>query len=152
MHNTIKGFLAAAIIATPLAFAVPAAAQGINCSDFSTQEEAQVRFDADTSDPEGLDADNDRIACETLPSGGSTNGDPATKGGSGTEGGGTTNGGESNGGETNGNAAEGTPSGGVDAGFGGTAGGDVDGAASLVGFGALLTLGGAVMLRRRLTR
>jgi hypothetical protein len=40
-----------------------------NCSDFSTQEEAQDEYDSDTSDPNYLDGDNDGIACESLPSG-----------------------------------------------------------------------------------
>jgi carbohydrate-binding DOMON domain-containing protein len=38
-----------------------------NCSDFTYQEDAQAVYDADTSDPNGLDADKDGIACETLP-------------------------------------------------------------------------------------
>lgn len=59
------------------AIAVPAAAQGdLNCDDFDTQEEAQAVFDADPSDPNGLDGnDNDGIACESLPSGGGGSGD-----------------------------------------------------------------------------
>lgn len=36
----------------------------LDCADFATQEEAQAEFDADPSDPNGLDADNDGIACE----------------------------------------------------------------------------------------
>jgi hypothetical protein len=38
----------------------------LDCADFATQAEAQAEFDADPSDPNGLDADNDRIACEEL--------------------------------------------------------------------------------------
>lgn len=40
-----------------------------NCSDFKTQGEAQVFFEANDpdSDPHGLDADSDNIACESLP-------------------------------------------------------------------------------------
>ena len=42
----------------------------LNCSDFSTQEEAQAELDADPSDPHGLDGnDDDGLACESLPSG-----------------------------------------------------------------------------------
>lgn len=41
----------------------------LNCDDFATQEEAQAELDADPSDPHGLDADADGIACEGLPSG-----------------------------------------------------------------------------------
>ncbi len=36
----------------------------LDCADFATQAEAQAEFDEDTSDPNGLDADNDDIACE----------------------------------------------------------------------------------------
>lgn len=46
------------------------AQEDLNCEDFDTQEEAQAEYDSDPSDPHGLDADNDGIACEDLPSGG----------------------------------------------------------------------------------
>ena len=36
----------------------------LDCADFASQAEAQATFDADPSDPNGLDADNDGIACE----------------------------------------------------------------------------------------
>ncbi len=36
----------------------------LDCEDFATQEEAQAVFNQDTSDPDGLDADNDGFACE----------------------------------------------------------------------------------------
>lgn len=36
----------------------------LDCADFATQPEAQAEFDADPSDPNGLDADDDGIACE----------------------------------------------------------------------------------------
>ena len=50
----------------------PALAQDdLNCDDFATQEEAQGVYNDDTSDPNGLDGDNDGLACEdSLPSGG----------------------------------------------------------------------------------
>lgn len=52
------------------AFASTAFAQADqDCADFDTQREAQAHYDADTSDPDRLDADNDGIACESLPSG-----------------------------------------------------------------------------------
>jgi LPXTG-motif cell wall-anchored protein len=42
----------------------------LDCEDFATQEEAQAEFNQDPSDPNGLDADNDGLACEdSLPSG-----------------------------------------------------------------------------------
>ncbi|MGH3930705.1 MAG: excalibur calcium-binding domain-containing protein, partial [Pseudonocardiaceae bacterium] len=43
------------------------AAQDLNCGDFATQEQAQAVLDSDPSDPNGLDGDNDGIACESLP-------------------------------------------------------------------------------------
>jgi Excalibur calcium-binding domain/Thrombospondin type 3 repeat len=52
------------------AAAVPASAAAVNCSDFSTQAGAQTYFlslGGPASDPEGLDGDNDGIACESLP-------------------------------------------------------------------------------------
>ena len=50
---------------------VPSAfAQDLDCSNFITQEEAQAVYDADPSDPSGLDADSDGIACEELGDGG----------------------------------------------------------------------------------
>ena len=50
----------------------PALAQGgdLDCADFASQEEAQAELEADPSDPNGLDADSDGIACEELSSGG----------------------------------------------------------------------------------
>ena len=35
-----------------------------DCTDFSSQEDAQARLDNDTNDPHGLDSDNDGSACE----------------------------------------------------------------------------------------
>jgi Excalibur calcium-binding domain len=64
-------------------FAHKAAAQDVfNCSDFATQEEAQAELDRAPSDPNNLDADNDGIACENLPSDG--NGTTTTTGTTGT--------------------------------------------------------------------
>ncbi|MDP9477007.1 MAG: excalibur calcium-binding domain-containing protein [Actinomycetota bacterium] len=42
-----------------------------DCADFDTQEEAQAEYDSDPSDPSGLDADDDGIACEELGDGSS---------------------------------------------------------------------------------
>ena len=36
----------------------------LDCADFASQAEAQTVLDADPTDPNGLDADNDGIACE----------------------------------------------------------------------------------------
>jgi excalibur calcium-binding domain-containing protein len=40
----------------------------LDCADFATQQQAQGVYDQDPSDPNGLDADNDGIACEELDS------------------------------------------------------------------------------------
>ena len=64
-----------AVLATLLAivFANPAFAQDeYDCADFSSQAEAQAVFEQDRSDPYGLDADDDSIACEELPPGEAT--------------------------------------------------------------------------------
>ncbi|MBC7943515.1 excalibur calcium-binding domain-containing protein [Candidatus Saccharibacteria bacterium] len=39
-----------------------------NCSDFSSQEEAQETYEDDTTDPNYLDGDSDGVACEALSS------------------------------------------------------------------------------------
>ena len=47
----------------------PGGGQGaadLDCDDFATQAEAQAEYESDTSDPNGLDADNDDEACETF--------------------------------------------------------------------------------------
>src|SRR5215218_5141665 len=38
----------------------------LDCADFDTQQEAQAELNQDPSDPNGLDADDDGIACEEL--------------------------------------------------------------------------------------
>ncbi|MDP9438236.1 MAG: hypothetical protein M3P49_05775 [Actinomycetota bacterium] len=52
-----------------------------DCADFDTQEEAQAVYDQDPSDPSGLDGPQGEasdgtpgVACESLPSGGSSGG------------------------------------------------------------------------------
>lgn len=44
----------------------------LDCADFTTQAEAQTVLEQDPSDPNGLDGDSDGIACESLPSGSSS--------------------------------------------------------------------------------
>ena len=44
-----------------------AGAADLDCSDFATQAEAQAALVAAPTDPNGLDADDDGSACETLP-------------------------------------------------------------------------------------
>jgi len=53
----------------------------LDCSDFSTQAEAQAEYDRDPSDPNRLDEDGDSIACESLPGGGGSSGGGAGSGG-----------------------------------------------------------------------
>jgi hypothetical protein len=56
----------AAAVTVPLAGI--ASAQGMNCDHFLSQEAAQAVLDADGSDPNGLDEDDDGVACEALAS------------------------------------------------------------------------------------
>ena len=70
----------------PLLLLVPALIPGnasashvgdVNCTDFGTQQAAQVHMDAHPGDPDRLDGnDQDGRACESLPSGGSTSTPP----------------------------------------------------------------------------
>ena len=64
-----RALLTSAIVCGALFAAAPMAiAQDKDCGDFTYQEEAQAVFDAVPGDPNRLDADNDGIACEELPS------------------------------------------------------------------------------------
>jgi endonuclease YncB( thermonuclease family) len=47
----------------------------LDCGDFATQQQAQAVLERDLSDPNGLDADNDGIACEVLSGGAGGGGD-----------------------------------------------------------------------------
>ena len=70
--STLFGaLLASTVLLLPLA--TSAAAQDRDCSDFSSQSEAQQALDGTVGDPERLDSDGDGIACETL---GSATGSP----------------------------------------------------------------------------
>jgi hypothetical protein len=110
-----------------------ALAQDLDCSDFTTQAKAQAVYNQDPSDPNNLDADNDGVACESLPGGVLGSGEHA-----------------SNTADQDTGAA---PSGGVEAGVGGTAGDDSNPLlpVGLAG-GALLVAGGVVLIRRRPVR
>lgn len=70
-HRTTTVATGGLLLAGAMLFGAPAAsAQGdLDCADFATQAEAQATFDADPTDPNGLDRDNDGIACESLPGG-----------------------------------------------------------------------------------
>ncbi len=60
-----------AVVLGVLMLAPPHAVADVDCGDFSTREEAQAHFEADESDPDGLDRDGDGIACEWSGSAGS---------------------------------------------------------------------------------
>lgn len=67
----LAAFCAALVLA--MAPAVMAQSADTDClTDYATQEEAQAVYNQDPSDPNGLDDDDDGIACETLPSGGTS--------------------------------------------------------------------------------
>ncbi|MDN5917029.1 MAG: calcium-binding protein [Pseudonocardia sp.] len=53
----------AAALGIPLA-GVASAQADRDCADFAGQADAQATYDADPSDPNGLDADDDQKACE----------------------------------------------------------------------------------------
>jgi hypothetical protein len=55
--------LGGVVLATPSAVAQ---AGDQDCADFSSQAAAQAHLRADTSDPDGLDADHDGLACESF--------------------------------------------------------------------------------------
>jgi excalibur calcium-binding domain-containing protein len=47
-----------------------------NCANFGFQEDAQAVLNSDPSDPNGLDGDNDGVACQNLPSRGRARSEP----------------------------------------------------------------------------
>ena len=64
----ISVLAAAVTVSASTLMAAPAFAVDLyNCEDFDTQPEAQEVYDADPSDPNGLDDDADGIVCELLP-------------------------------------------------------------------------------------
>jgi Excalibur calcium-binding domain len=129
VRNAVAVAVLAAGVSYPLAGV--AQAQDVNCSDFSTQAQAQAVYDQDPSDPNGLDRDNDGVACESLPGGAP--------------------GSAENGANTGDQDAGAVPSGGVEAGAGGTAGGENSNMLVPMGLagGAVLVAGGVVLIRRR---
>jgi LPXTG-motif cell wall-anchored protein len=59
----------------------PTTTEDLDCADFATQEEAQAELERDPSDPHGLDAGDDGIACEDLVGGGNGQDDSTTEDG-----------------------------------------------------------------------
>jgi hypothetical protein len=130
MRIMARTLLAVLVVGGALALSGPALAHGHNCSDYSTSAEATSAMGA--GDPDNLDADDDGIACESLPAGASSSGDGSMSGSD--------------------DDMSGVPSGGVDAGMGGTAS---DGTAvpvtlTLAGSGLLVI--GLLLMRRRPTQ
>lgn len=64
----LVGSLVAWGVAAP-ALLGQASASDLNCSDFTTQTQAQAVLNADRSDPNHLDANGNGVACESLPRG-----------------------------------------------------------------------------------
>ncbi|HVW41139.1 MAG TPA: calcium-binding protein [Amycolatopsis sp.] len=137
----------------PLAFGATA---DKDCSDFQYQEDAQAVYDANPSDPNGLDGnDNDGIACESLPHRpvaqtppvtGTKTSKPSTSTKAPTST--TTTKSTSSGSQVKVKPAGGVATGGGDAGDGNDGGAWAAGGLLLVGGAA----GGVVYLRRRATR
>ena len=128
--------ITAAAIVLPAALCFPlasvAAAQDLlNCRDFQTQEQAQAVYNRNPSDPNHLDRDKDRKACEALPGEplGSGEGPPPISS---------------------------VPSGPVEAGEGGTAEGGPDDSPELlvlgVAVGGVVAAAGVMLARRRSVR
>ena len=147
---------AAAILAAAATFPLAGTALAqdtLNCDDFDYQEEAQAEYNSDPSDPNQLDADNDGIACEDLPSsgtGGETGGGTGSETGTGT-GTGTGAGAGAGGGTGSDDDQESKkPSGGVDTGDGSTS--ETDGIVYLLGGLALTAAGGTAFAARRTAR
>ncbi len=55
----------ALLMLAPTALAQSRGANNLHCIDFATQAEAQATYNADPSDPSGLDANNNGKACES---------------------------------------------------------------------------------------
>ncbi len=53
------------LLAIPMAAPVLAQSGDLDCADFGSQAQAQNELESDPSDPNGLDGDNDGVACET---------------------------------------------------------------------------------------
>jgi hypothetical protein len=65
----LRTSLAVLLVLGGLFLAAPSAlaqAGDQDCADFASQAAAQAHLQADPSDPDGLDADNDGVACESF--------------------------------------------------------------------------------------
>ncbi len=66
MRKILLGGALAMLVMLVLAPAAMGQQEDLDCADFANQAQAQAVYNQDPSDPHGLDADNDGIACETL--------------------------------------------------------------------------------------
>jgi len=126
-HLATSICLAAGLVALGGAPALAAGTDRFNCDDFSTQQEAQIEYQKDTSDPSNLDNDGDGVACENNPDGTLSRDDQADKD------------------STDEDMA--MPKGGVDAGAGGLS--DPTGLYVSGGLLAAAGAGGLLMMKRR---
>lgn len=122
-----------------------------NCDDFGSQAEAQTHYRADTTDPDGLDADDDGIACENhpgYPEGSATDmqpvavedtAEPVEDGG----------GGDAGGGDGTNDDTMVMPEGGVSTGGGSTEGVENSGVLAAGGLALTLGAGGIIAATRR---
>lgn len=141
----LRTAVGAAVLAAALSFPLAgvAAAQTVTCSSFTSQAAAQIVYNQNRADPNGLDRDKDGTACE-----------PGTDGVLGN--------GEGTGPTTVVNPTVVYPTRGVETGAGGTAGepralpesseSGGGGIALLAGGAAVLVAGGVVLVRRRVAR
>jgi hypothetical protein len=141
MRRTAAGVLVTAVL-TLATTGTAHAADVYNCDDFTYQEEAQAVYDQDTSDPNGLDDNDDDVACESLPRRGSA---AAPTAGTGTSSGNTGTSGSSNSQVTT------RPAGAVAAGDG-SASEDGSVLPFVLGGAALAAAGGAAVAARRSAR
>ncbi|GAA4831371.1 excalibur calcium-binding protein [Kitasatospora terrestris] len=138
--------LIAAAWSLPLAGSAQAA--DLDCPNFSTQQEAQAVLNADPSDPNNLDADNDNIACEDLPSGTGSSAAPAAPGAAAS----AAPSAAPSASASSGAAAVVAPTGPVAAGVGRDSGGGQSAVAISLAGGSVLAAGGAFVARRRVRR
>lgn len=54
------------LVSSPAAFGQSSETNDLDCIQFATQAEAQANLNANPTDPNGLDVDNDGVACETI--------------------------------------------------------------------------------------
>lgn len=139
LRTTAAAAVLAAAMSVPLA-GVALAQDDRDCADFATQEDAQAVYDADPSDPNGLDTDDDDIACEVLDTGVDDLNAPEDSAAGGSD---------ADSDDSGDDQVEDRPAGGVDTGDGSGVGG---GFGVMLGGFALTAAGGAAFAARRIGR